>query len=152
MILLFSCLICQAQDAMAFKEMVGSNLLSFDFTYEVTGNVPLKGSGTVVAQKDCFIVKSNGVDVYCDGKSKWTVDEKAKEVYIENAEDIFKSFPQLSDIKNDGGRISAVHKDPRTGAVTKLSVTNLKTAPLSGKDFSYNVPGGKDWVITDLRD
>ena len=151
-LILVSCLFTSAQNPLGFREQLKNNLLTFNFRYESEGNIPLAGNGTVKAQDNCYVVFSGTIEIHCDGKTKWTADTKSKEVYIEEAEDIFNFLPQLSDIRDEGGRISATHKDPSNGVVTRLFVTNLKTGhKVSPEDFTYSLPTDKNWIVTDLR-
>lgn len=152
-VIALNCLCCLAQDATDFKSQLKRNLLSFNFQYESEGKVPLKGNGTVKAQDNCYVVYSGSMEVWCNGETKWTADNKSKEVYIETAEDIFEFLPQLSDIRNEGGCISAIHTDTAKGTVTRLAVTNLKASQkIASEDFTYKISSDKDWIITDLRD
>lgn len=52
--------------------------------YELTvQNMPVAGSSEVLVQQDMYHVKGNGLEVYCNGLSVWTIDDSSKEVVIE---------------------------------------------------------------------
>lgn len=50
----------------------------------MAGDILITGSGSIVFQESCFIMKGNGLELYCDGVSRWNVDKSAAEVVIEN--------------------------------------------------------------------
>ncbi len=61
--------------------------VSFEYSFVTKGTeVEISGSGNIVLQGDSFLQKGNGLAVWCDGISKWTVDEYAGEVVIESLE------------------------------------------------------------------
>ena len=66
-----------------FAKGLSEGCAVFGFTYSMTGQVPLNGSGTVRLQGDAFVMKGDGLEVYCDGATRWTVDTAAEECYIE---------------------------------------------------------------------
>lgn len=58
----------------------------FDYSFVVKGDFPLSGSGQLVIQDDAFVMTGDGLKIYCDGTTRWTVDTAAQECYIENVE------------------------------------------------------------------
>ena len=59
--------------------------ISFDYTYSmVQNNVEFVGEGSLLSKGRGFKLISDDFDVYCDGKTKWTIEPSAKEVIIEN--------------------------------------------------------------------
>lgn len=65
---------------------MASSSVTFDYTYRftpVSGPV-LSGAGSVRFQGNSFIMKGNGLEIYCDGKSRWTIDRSAREAVAES--------------------------------------------------------------------
>lgn len=73
-----------ALDRLVFA--MASSSVTFDYTYRftpVSGPV-LSGAGSVRFQGNSFIMKGNGLEIYCDGKSRWTIDRSAMEAVAES--------------------------------------------------------------------
>ena len=86
-------------------------------------------------QGECYRAVGNGMEIYCDGATRWTVDPASKEVYIETA---------------GGLEELLAWKD----SITELSVTEVKYLPLSDdlSAFRFDTESLDDaWVVTDLR-
>lgn len=66
-----------------FAKTLSGGCAVFGFSYSMGGQVPLSGSGTITLQGDAFVMKGDGLEVYCDGTTRWTVDTAAEECYIE---------------------------------------------------------------------
>lgn len=61
--------------------------LKYSYTSRVSG-VNIKGSGDLLLQGDMWHNVGNGIEIWCDGKTVWTVDHEAREVVIDSvAED-----------------------------------------------------------------
>ena len=61
--------------------------LKYGYTSRVSG-VNIKGSGDLLLQGDMWHNVGNGIEIWCDGKTVWTVDHEAREVVIDSvAED-----------------------------------------------------------------
>jgi len=152
----------------AFCQDMASELLETLHTRRVTMNYSFKagkvslGSGVVVINGDWYLTRSKGLDVYCDGKSRWVVDTAAKEVYIENAGgtgEFFASMDrilsQVDDLQLTSSGASGVFTDTSSGEVVNFVFSDMKkTEP--GEDvseFRFCVEAlDSDWVVTDLRD
>ena len=107
--------------------------LRYDCTY--TEDTPVKLTGILLIQGDCYRAVGNGMETYCDGATRWSVDPASKEVYIEPAE----GLSELLEYRN---------------ALTELKITELKYLPLSDDltPFRFDTTAlGPDWVVTDLR-
>lgn len=107
--------------------------LHYDCTY--TQDTPVKLSGTLLIQGESYRAVGNGMEVYCDGATRWTVDPESKEVYIETAEGLAEL---------------AAYRD----SLSELKITELKYAPLSDdrSPFRFDTSSlGPGWVVTDLR-
>lgn len=60
--------------------------VSFRYTFHVQNQVNLQGSGSAQVQGEAFHVSGNGLDIWCDGRTRWTVDAAARELIIEPVE------------------------------------------------------------------
>ena len=139
-ILTFAAALCLAAAAMAqnatideLRKLVETNRVTADYSFLMQEKISC--SGTITVQQPCFKVVGNGLEIYCDGKSRWTVDREAKEVYIEYSESPEEYMAYLPDVSD-------------------LKVTVVKTSPLSDdlKPFFFDVSRlDSSWVITDLR-
>ena len=75
------------------------------------------------------------MEIYCDGKTRWTVDPESKEVYIETAEGIEELALWQDNMK-------------------ELSLTDVRYLPLSDdlSPFTFDTAAlDASWVVTDLR-
>ena len=107
--------------------------LRYDCTY--TEDTPVKLSGILLIQGDCYRAVGNGMEIYCDGTTRWSVDPASKEVYIEPAE----GLSELLEYRN---------------SLSALKISDLKYLPLSDDltPFRFDTASlGSDWVVTDLR-
>ena len=60
--------------------------ISLRYACTVTQDTPVKLSGVLLIQGECYRAMGNGLEIYCDGATRWTVDPASKEVYVETAE------------------------------------------------------------------
>jgi len=70
-----------------FARTLSEGCASFGYSYSMDGQVPLNGSGTIRLQGDAFSMQGDGLEVYCDGSTRWTLDTAAEECYIESVEE-----------------------------------------------------------------
>lgn len=134
---LLFCLAASGQEKLALEILgkIDSNRVSFTYSCTMAEDMPVKLDGSILAQGSCYLAKGNGLEIYSDGKTRWTVDREAKEVYIEIAGGI-KEILDNSD------------------AVKDLKISNVKYLPLQeGKDtFVFDTSKlDSSWVVTDLR-
>lgn len=98
-----------------FVSAISGKRVSFDYSYALSAasGSKMTGSGRVVFQGDSFIQEGNGLETYCDGRSRWTVDRSAKEAVAESVDSSspdYLSYPTfiLRDIDKvfsiDGGQ------------------------------------------------
>jgi hypothetical protein len=109
--------------------------ISLHYACTYTEDTPVKLSGTLLIQGDCYRAVGNGMEIYCDGATRWSVDPASKEVYIEPA----NGLEELLEYRN---------------ALTELKITELKYLPISDdlSPFRFDTAAlGPDWVVTDLR-
>ncbi|MGM9749003.1 MAG: outer membrane lipoprotein carrier protein LolA [Candidatus Cryptobacteroides sp.] len=84
----FSSAFAQTDYLRTFVDNASSSRMVFDYTYKAESRgVPVSGSGTATVQDGCFILSGDGLEIYCDGKERWTVDTQAREVVIEPVQD-----------------------------------------------------------------
>lgn len=70
-----------------FAAQVAESRITFDYSYVMKNpKLSIQGNGGVIAQDDCYYLEGNGLKVWSDGRSVWTMDEDAGEVVIEPAE------------------------------------------------------------------
>lgn len=69
-----------------FSDAEKGSCVTFSYSFTVRGNAPVRGEGTAVLQGNMFIVKGNGMEIWCDGKSRWTADRAAKELIVEDVD------------------------------------------------------------------
>ena len=124
-----------SQQVAEIASHLGTDRISLHYDCTFTQDTPLKLSGTLTVQGDCYRASGNGMEIYCDGATRWTVDPASKEVYIETA---------------GGLEELLVWKD----SITELSLTEVKYLPLSDdlSAFRFDTASLDDaWVVTDLR-
>lgn len=110
------------------------NRVSLNYSCTLKGSAPIQLEGTLVIQGTCFLAKGNGMEVYCDGNDRWTVDPEAREVYIEKAEsveELLKHTDEISDLKLS----SVKYSSPGDAAIFSFDTKRLDSS----------------WVVTDLR-
>lgn len=115
------------------RKLLEGKRVTLDYSFVVDGKVHYNGTATI--QAPCFKAKGNGLEIYCDGTSRWTVDRESKEVYIETAEGPESYLSYL-----DG--------------VTDLKAMNPVKEAISDDitPFIFDTSAlDSSWVITDLR-
>ena len=78
-----------------FIGKVSSSLVRFDFSFTMTSprsKAKMTGSGDVRVQDNAFVMNGNGLEVWCDGSTRWTVDRLAAEALVEKVEDSAESY------------------------------------------------------------
>lgn len=82
----------QAQESRilnTFMDKVSDSPVHFSYVMDIRSDkAPLRADGDVFIEGKCFRMIGNGLENRCDGKNIWTLDEKAKEVYIEKADNV----------------------------------------------------------------
>ena len=67
-----------------FLAMASSSRISFAYTYSTENRTPsMTGAGSVTVQGNAFLMNGDGLEVICDGNSRWTVDRSAGEAIVE---------------------------------------------------------------------
>lgn len=67
-----------------FLAKVSQSCVSFEYSYvhRVKGT-NVKGAGSVELQGNAFRMKGDGMEVWCDGRTRWVLDRETKEAVIE---------------------------------------------------------------------
>ena len=73
-------------DRMCSEGAASCVTIDYSYTARVSG-IDNQASGELVSQGENWIVKGNGVEMYCDGTTVWIMDPTAKEVVIEPVAD-----------------------------------------------------------------
>lgn len=67
---------------------VAESCVTIDYTYTArVSGIDNIASGNLVTQGEKWVMKGNGVEMYCDGTSVWVLDPALKEVVIESIQD-----------------------------------------------------------------
>lgn len=109
--------------------------ISLHYACTIAQPAPVQLSGELLVQGDCYRAKGNGMEIYCNGTIRWTVDPESKEVYIETAGGIEELVPWQDNLED-------------------LSLTDVRYLPLSDdlSPFSFDTAAlDASWVVTDLR-
>ncbi len=124
-----------------------------DFRIDIPETSKITGKAVVEVQGTAFKMTGNGIESYCDGSSVWTVDQVAKEVYIESISPDTEAYMkdlslELSGMKDDD-EATFVAPD---GQPVHIKVNSIKKS--AGKDIASFRPTqtfDSSWIITDLR-
>ncbi len=114
---------------------IETNRISLHYDCTFVQEAPIQLSGTLLVQGTCYQAKGNGMEIYCDGKTRWTVDPAAREVYVEPAGGIEELLSWRE-------------------SLTDLKLADVRYLPLSEDlaEFSFDTSSlGADWIVTDLR-
>ncbi len=121
------------------EELLGrldSQRARIGYSCTIDNGTPVRLSGIILLQGNCYYAEGNGLKLYCNGPTRWTVDEEEKEVYIENSNGI-REVLQYRDSLTDFSISELRYLDWSED----LSAFVFDTAKLS-----------RDWIVTDLRD
>ena len=132
--------------------------ISCKYSYTIDIPITLNYEGDALVQGDCYHLKGNGIEIFCDGASQWTVDAEAREVYIENAEEvenILKEFLTYSkDIKATGNTVTGTLIDTEDDTNIKFALKEITYLPLNDDltPFKLDVESlDETYLVTDLR-
>ena len=85
----------------SFIDKVSSSLVTFEYSFTMRtskSSAKMTGSGDVRVQDNAFVMNGNGLEVWCDGKLRWTVDRLAEEALVElvdESADVYATNPAL---------------------------------------------------------
>lgn len=69
----------------AFVSRASASTLSFEFDISAEGTYGVSGSGRAVVRGESFHVSADGLDIWCDGKSMWVLDNGVREAVLTDA-------------------------------------------------------------------
>ena len=78
-----------------FIDKVSSSLVSLDYSFSMkaaNSKAKMTGSGNVKVQGSSFVMDGNGLEIWCDGATRWTVDRLAEEALVESVDDSADSY------------------------------------------------------------
>jgi hypothetical protein len=162
--LLTLCFTAEAKsDALTeFITRVSQSCVSFDYSYTLKKDrTNLNGSGSVKVQGDSFLLKGDGLEVWCDGKTRWVIDRVAEEAVIEPVDlsetdfaanpallltVVDKAFDEVSDATSKfGDKVADVSiLSPREEVLGHTEITQFKmffksgTSELLGAELKLN--------------
>ena len=145
----------QAQDILTRFE---TERITCKYSYGVTTPMVINYSGDAVVQGNCYYLNGNGLEVFCDGVTRWTKDADAQEVYIENAEDVNNMLQTFllnaKNLKYSATEVSGTYTDNAQNADINFKLTSLVYEKAT-EDLSTFVLDVKKldaaYIITDLR-
>ena len=79
----------------AFIDKVSSSLVTFDYSFSMQSSkskTKMTGEGKVKVQGSAFYMEGNGMEVWCDGSTRWTVDRFSEEALVESVSDSYDSY------------------------------------------------------------
>ena len=77
----------------SLRNFFASGSVSIDAEYEMTiPNTAISGETVLLVQGDMYHVRGNGLDVFNNGNTVWTIDELAREVIIERSVDVQQDY------------------------------------------------------------
>lgn len=74
----------QLFDALYKKMAASATAMEYSYSLNSSGLETL-GNGTLLVQDDAYIMKGNGLEIYCDGSTVCAVDPEALEVVVDKA-------------------------------------------------------------------
>ncbi len=158
-----------------FIAKVSSSLVSFDYSFTMpTRKAKMTGNGAVKVQGNSFFVDGNGLELWCDGKTRWTIDRISEEALVESVEDSFDGYatnPAQMIVSIDdaftetsfggsrfGGKavdasvLSPVHKGKGSMDISGLTLFfRSGTTTLVGAEVTLNDGSVSDFTISNLR-
>lgn len=160
----------------SFIDKVSSSLVTFDysFTMQTTkSKTKMTGSGNVKVQGNAFFMEGNGMEVWCDGSTRWTIDRFAEEALVESVSESYDSYatnPALmitavDDAFNevsfgtskfqgkavDASVLSPVHKGKYSMDIAELKLFfKSGTSDLAGAEVKLNDGSVSEFSITGM--
>lgn len=104
--------------------------------------MPVTGTSEVLLQGDRYQMKSNGLEVFCDGESVWTVDESSMEVVIEPCDAVSESYaanPVLLLAELD--EFFDIQSQKHNGDKTEYTLTAIKDCGVSLSQLTLTSDG-----------
>ena len=158
-----------------FVSKVSASLVSFDYSFTMpTKKAKMTGNGNVKVQGTSFQVEGSGLEIWCDGKTRWTIDRISEEALVESVDDSYDSYatnPALMIASIDdafreesfgsskfGGKVvDASVLSPVNKGKGSMDIARLKlffksgTTILIGAEVVLNDGSVSEFTITNLR-
>ena len=128
-------LAAQEQQLSDIASHLRTNRVSLHYDCVFTQDAPVHLTGVLTIQAPCYRAVGNGMEIYNDGTTRWTVDPESKEVYVEEAEGLEELIAWQE-------------------SLTDLKITEVKYLPLQEdlSEFRFDTKAlDASWVVTDLR-
>lgn len=96
------CVAAAAQGTTSLEQLCAkmsdkASALNYSYTLSMSG-VKTVGEGTVTTQDNAYVLKGNGMNIYCNGSTLWVMDVAGKEILIDSVAqgaDAYLSNPVL---------------------------------------------------------
>ena len=96
------CIAAAAQGTTSLEQLCAkmsdkASVLNYSYTLSMSG-VKTVGEGTVTTQDNAYVLRGNGMNIYCNGSTLWVMDEAGKEILIDSVAqgtDAYLSNPVL---------------------------------------------------------
>ena len=166
LLLMAACLPAAAQN-IALLDKVPGHRVTFDYVYGYTSGKTYDNvaSGKMTVQGNAYSLKGDGLEVFSDGRVRWTLDRAAKEAIVENvdAEDVisnpaaivssYKEFGSALKVNGSTADSLDISLTLDDGSVQRFRLRGIRFAAEGAvSDFTVSRSSlGSDWVVTDLR-
>lgn len=82
------CVAAAAQGTTSLEQLCAkmsdkASALNYSYTLSMSG-VKTVGEGTVTTQDNAYVLKGNGMNIYCNGSTLWVMDVAGKEILIDS--------------------------------------------------------------------
>lgn len=159
----------------AFVSKVSTSLVSFDYSFTMpTKKAKMTGNGKVKVLGTSFFVDGNGMEIWCDGKTRWTIDRVSEEALVESVDDSYDSYAtnpalMISSVdeafrevsfgasKFEGKVADASVLSPVNKGKGSMDISSLKlffksgTTVLTGAEVTLNDGSVSNFTISNLR-
>ena len=148
----------------ALRTVLSENCVRMEAEYQIVmSQTRIKGHASIEVQGEAYIMKTEGLDVYCDGETVWTIDDDSKEVYIESVSEsgqLGLDNALLALLDSDSvdcsfskdGTLQAMSVSLPDGTSVSADVLSFETGnKKSVTSFRPQYEFGSDWIVTDLR-
>lgn len=96
------CIAAAAQGTTSLEQLCAkmsdkASVLNYSYILSMSG-VKTVGEGTVTTQDNAYVLRGNGMNIYCNGSTLWVMDEAGKEILIDSVAqgtDAYLSNPVL---------------------------------------------------------
>lgn len=148
----------------ALRKVLAENCVIMEADFQLSmSQTRMTGKAFIEAQGDAYVMKTETMDVYCDGESIWTVDASSKEVYVEAAvsggqQGLDAALMALMDSDevdctfSEDGRLTGMSLSLPDGISVTATILSFEAVnKKSVTSFRPQSEFGSDWIVTDLR-